>query len=320
MNSNIVCDNAHNGLKPLWQVTSTPGVGKILIATEDIPAWKFVLKDAALIIGPSCEVVCLGCLKDIKDTLKCARCGWPVCSLECQEAEHHQAECRIFQESNFAPKANQLEMFRSVYSFIPVLRVLLLKNTDTRKWEMVKDMMDHWSERSQDPNVEKGVQTMTSFFRSCLNIDWISLEEVQHAYGVLKTNAVSFFSGKAQALYPLASIMSHSCAANLEPIKEPGETITFRAKRFIKKGEELTMRYADFLDSKYTIQEKLQKEWLFQCRCQRCLDESEFGSNFSSFKCCCGGFFRQRANQWKCSECCKDNNLVKNLYTSQQPV
>merc|ERR1712215_460977 len=99
-------------------------------------------------------------------------------------------------------------MFRSVYSFIPVLRVLLLKNTATKKWEMVKDMMDHWSERSEDTNVEKGVQTMASFFHSYLNIDWITLEDVQHAYGVLKTNAVSFFSGKAQALYPLASIMS----------------------------------------------------------------------------------------------------------------
>ena len=48
--------------------------------------------------------------------------------------------------------------------------------------------------------------------------------------------------GGGQALYPLASVMSHSCVANLEMVNQVGQTIAFRAKRKIKCGEELTIR------------------------------------------------------------------------------
>ena len=116
---------------------------------------------------------------------------------------------------------------------ISVLRVLLLKQQDSPSWSLVEGMMDQWVERSKERRVVEGVERMTAFFRAVCGMTWVSGETVQHCYGVLKTNSVSLGEGEreGQALYPLASILSHSCRANLEPVRQPGQTISLRAKR-----------------------------------------------------------------------------------------
>merc|ERR1719154_197481 len=185
--------------------------------------------------------------------------------------------------------------------------------------------MDHWEERSKDEAVVEGVEMMNKFFKEKLLMTDLALEEIQHAYGVLKTNAVGFMNGKGQALYPIVCIMSHSCTANLEPVEDPSSTITFRAKRTIKQGEELSMRYLDFLDSRHSIQQRTQKEWIFQCNCKRCSDPTEFESNFSSFQCACGGFFykqdpHQQSQQWVCSVCLRVEDLSENYKTTDKLI
>ena len=74
------------------------------------------------------------------------------------------------------------------------------------------------------------------------------MEHVQHCYGVLRTNSVDIVHGNGQALFPVVCIMSHSCSANLEPVSDPSTRVSFRAKRKIRRGEELTILYTDFLE------------------------------------------------------------------------
>ena len=112
--------------------------------------------------------------------------------------------------------------------------------------------------------------------------------------------------------------MSHSCAANLEPVRHPHNHITLRAKRKIKKGEELTIFYTDFLEARHSIRRKILNEWKFWCLCVRCRDPTELGSNFSSFQCSCGGYFHEdpsdvsclQNNFRSCSKCQKEVDLV----------
>ena len=94
-------------------------------------------------------------------------------------------------------------------------------------------MMDQWEERTKEIWVVEGLENMTAFYMAVCGLPWASVETVQHCYGVLKTNSVSLGDGEreGQALYPLASILSHSCRANLEPVRQPGQTISLRAKR-----------------------------------------------------------------------------------------
>lgn len=154
--------------------------------------------------------------------------------------------------------------------------------------------MSHWETMKKEVEVAELVRRMMVFFVERLGMEWIKIEDVQQAFGVLKTNAVGFMDKEARALYPIVSIMSHSCAANLEPVSDPGTCIKFRAKRKIKEGEELCMRYTSFLESGAIIRSRLKAEWFFDCGCSRCKDPTEFGSYFSSPKCICGGYFLQK--------------------------
>ena len=80
---------------------------------------------------------------------------------------------------------------------------------------------------------------MTRFLKEKLGLDWVDERSVARAYGVMKTNAMGLKDQGGQALFPIASLMSHNCVSNLEVVGEPGKTVLFRAKRRIKEGEEL---------------------------------------------------------------------------------
>ena len=165
----------------------------------------------------------------------------------------------------------------------------------------------------KDSQVAEGIRRMCLFFQKKCQLDWVTLKDVQHSFGVLKTNSVSLISQEGRALYPLVSIISHSCSSNLEPVSNPSQTITLRAKIAIHAGEQLTMRYTHFMHPRWNIQTKLEREWLFVCTCVRCQDGSELGSYFSSLKCSCGGYFNEKnadkhRDIFVCSQCeqCKD--------------
>ena len=139
-----------NTATSLWKVSTLPTIGKVLLAARDIKPWEKVLEDTALVTAPCNSAACLGCLGAVSGEVLCVRCKWPVCQEQCQEQQAHQEECRLFQRSQISPRADQLVSSHGIYSFISVLRILLLKTTDKTKWKIVEEMMDHWEERSKD--------------------------------------------------------------------------------------------------------------------------------------------------------------------------
>ena len=303
-----------------WEVSEDPNIGRILVATRDISPWEMVIEDTALVAGPKIAAVCLGCLTKVEGDIVCSKCEWPLCSPECEDSPRHQGECGILASRGLVPTIQGGRC--GLYPCITVLRVLLLKVSDPKGWALIQRMMDHWEERKTDPKIVGGIKVMETLFKQRLGLDWIEKEDVEHAYGVLKTNAVDLKDGCGQALFPQSvCIMSHSCFANIEPVKNPTDKIALRAKRKIKKGEELTIFYTDFLESRHSIRKKILNEWKFLCQCERCRDRTEFGSNFSSFKCACGGYFYEDIevasgqktinNSWICSKCKKKSNLCE---------
>ena len=129
-----------------------------------------------------------------------------------------------------------------LYFVLGVMRLLLVKKEDSVAWGKVERMMDNWEMFSRDLKLVKGMRRVTEFLRTEAKLAWVEEEDVRHCFGVLKTNAMETAGGGGQALYPVASVMSHSCLANMEMLNQAGQTITFRAKRKIKCGEELTIR------------------------------------------------------------------------------
>ena len=304
-----------------WTVSQDQNIGRILTASRDIKSWELVIQDSALVAGPKVLAVCLGCLQEVSGAVVCEGCQWPLCAPACQHQPSHRAECGIFRAAGFHPKSGPGGLARNtgLYSCVSIIRVLLLKLNNSQGWALIQNMMDHWQERSRDDKVLAAIKVTTKLVIEHLGMSWVTPSDVEKVYGVLKTNAVDIKDGRGQALFPNSvCITSHSCNANLEPAADPTENISFRAKRQILKGEELTIRYCDFLESKHHIRSNILSEWKFLCLCQRCTDKTEFGTYFSSLKCSCGGYFLDQdinhremdeEKTWECSSCRRVENL-----------
>ena len=230
-----------------WTISHMTGIGRVLLASQDISPDMVVVEDTALVETPDGFPVCLGCLGSLEcSSVACPRCGWKVCSIDCADAEVHREECKIFRDAKVVPSINYVHYFlpHGLYLVVQVLRVLLVTR-EGEKCDIVDNLMDHWEERRKDKGVEEMLLYVGSFCRDKLGLGWVKDKDVQHAYGVLKTNAVGRVNpgGSRQCyLYPHVSLMSHSCASNMQMVDKPGRKVKFRATRKVVKGEELTWR------------------------------------------------------------------------------
>ena len=74
--------------------------------------------------------------------------------------------------------------------------MLILKRDDPDLFERtIGKFESHWSIREQQPEVRNLLKYITAFIRTRLGLGWVSSGEVQHVFGVLKTNGVG--GGKA---------------------------------------------------------------------------------------------------------------------------
>ena len=274
-----------------------------------------MIKDLALLVGPTDQPVCLGCLAtlppnceaatfqkenvNVKDNefpsgacegscqnspvngrtgkpeegqtsqFICPNCNWPLCGPQCVDGARHAAECELLKKAKIRPSGAR-ESDKQLYSVFSILRLLLLKQEPGDYWAKLGKLMDHAEDLESEPGRKEATTRLTKLLHDQFGLAWVTRDDVRHCFGVLKTNAIRLGDeGEAQAVYPNVSLISHSCVSNLELLGDPGETVAFRAKRRIFKGEELTIRYLPFLQSRERIQAKLQKDWHFTCTCPR---------------------------------------------------
>jgi len=293
VNTDKVTPELHSSI---WEVSRVPGVGRVLVAARDILPMEKVLEDMPIVLAPAANGVCLGCMGDLDDSMVlCGQCKWPMCRKECQDDPSHKTECSLMKKAGVVPNEDSGWLY---FPVVAILRFILLKQEDPQAWCRLKDSMDHWEYHRKDHRVVEIMRRVTNFLRIKLGLNWVLEEDVQHCFGVLKTNAVDINTGgRVQALYPLASIMSHSCLANLEPLSDTGANVVFRSKRKINRGEELSIRYTNCLRPKEARQKKIREEWLFTCACTRCTDPTELGSHFSNLQCDCGGFYTRHTEE-----------------------
>ena len=172
----------------------------------------------------------------------CPGCSWPLCSEDCatRVGGDHSRECRLLAETGVTPGINSYTETNWLYTAISLLRVLFLKQVslwyqdlynhnhfkdDPEKWKEVEQLMDHWEERSKDESTVAALKIIFAFFTKKLSLDWVSLEEVFHVFGVLQTNSISLVSVAGRGCYPRVSLLSHSCVPNLEPASNPSHQV-----------------------------------------------------------------------------------------------
>ena len=185
--------------------------------------------------------------------LTCNKCGLPFCSEACRRTQRlHRVECRYVAKAEvgckcfvFIPfvqgKITMEELSSSDSGVLPAVTVIrLLVNSKTSNAVRLVDHLED-IEKTEDWGI---FQAVVAFIRDRCKIDEFSEEEILHALGVLSSNACNMAGFRARALFPVYSLINHSCAANARNIVNSEEgTVEVLAQRKIKKGEEICIRF-----------------------------------------------------------------------------
>jgi len=95
------------------------------------------------------------------------------------------------------------------------------------------------------------------------------VERGMEVAGIINANAHSLPSSPLFGLYPLSSLLNHSCDPNSFFMPE-GEMLVVRAVRRIECGEEVTISYTPLYQSRCIRRRELRDNRFFKCECSRC--------------------------------------------------
>ena len=189
------------------------------------------------------------------------------------------------------------------------IRMFQLRDSEPAKWSWLLSFMSHLEERNKSEEFRKTVDQLSSILQSVGLAD-VDTQVVGHLLGIMATNALHL-DPSGQAFFPLLCLASHSCLPSCEHWLV-GKQARLRAKRKIKKGEQLTIRYSYVSLHRTLLKDVIRDAWMFECFCDRCRDRSEVGTAASSFKCdeCAEGFISEVENTtthvfYKCDLCNK---------------
>ncbi|XP_055536040.1 SET domain-containing protein SmydA-8 [Wyeomyia smithii] len=299
--------------------------GRYLVATRDLKAGEKIIEVEPLAIGPWAESdpVCLGCHKPFKkdcEIVRCADCGWRMCTESCGEIAankiHKRLECKPLKDHNVAKLQETCtgQQLKLMYEAIFALRCLLLKYVDRQRYAQLLDMDPLNSVRQGIPSLwKRNQECIVRRIREEWNFVEFSEEEIHTMCGIIEVN--SFQIGQsdvhARALYPEAFFIMHDCTPNTTHTDDP-ETgvLSIRLTNNLKVNDPITLSYAYTLQGTLKRRQHLHDSKFFWCQCKRCSDPTEFGTHCSTLKCskCPKGLvlstnpLDQDAN-WKCQSC-----------------
>ncbi|ENN81700.1 hypothetical protein YQE_01906, partial [Dendroctonus ponderosae] len=273
---------------------------RYIVAKKDIKPGEVIISEEPLVIGPctDCKVQCLGCYKDLEKEIRlfrCSKCGWPMCSKQCPGIKKHhghtEIECTILQECKSASFFNydDLEDLRTHFQAIVPLRCLILKTTDPERYAILMDMESHNEIRRNIPdlwalNQSRVVNRIIKHWK----LTEFSEEEIHTICGILEVN--TFQIGQQginiRGLYPTSFLLSHNCVPNTNHTDEEDTyELTIRASTKIQEGHPITLSYAYTLQCTSKRREHLLENKFFECRCERCSDQTELGTYCGALIC-----------------------------------
>ncbi|KAL1117654.1 hypothetical protein AAG570_003969 [Ranatra chinensis] len=314
-----------------FEVKKNDDLGRHMVATRDIPSDSLIFSELPIVYGPKIvnpEPQCLGCYSplDLDTSVYCPGCHWPVCSPLClglSDQQHHFPECAVLSKNTEIMGRRQFN-----YEAITPLRCLILQKRNKRKWGEFISMQSHMDKRGPNSEVykeldERIVKYIIENFMAILDpgIPPATSSEIIHQIcGVLEVNGLEVTAGRNDilALYPKACLMEHSCLPNTKHTFQP---IDFKIKMYssieIKCGAHISTMYTHALWGTVARREHLKETKYFNCKCERCADPTELGTNLSSLRCigvkgdineACGGTILPLKplddnTEWKCNRC-----------------
>ncbi|KOC67670.1 Protein msta, isoform B, partial [Habropoda laboriosa] len=310
-----------------YKILKNDRVGRYMVANKELQPGEEIITEMPFVVGPKAfsYPLCLSCYTPwpsrVNAKYLCTKCGWPVCSEECEnQPQHKDYECQVFVQANekFDVKAALEETNENgvpQLECITPLRLLLESEKSPETWNNeVKNMEAHNKIRSQKAHWKSDQVNVVEYIRNRLKLDRFSEELIQTVCGILEINTFEVrteTSYAARALYPTVALMNHSCISNTcHSISPVDYRIRVRTTIKVSPGGELYASYTHSLLPTMLRREHLLEGKHFTCACARCSDPTELGTHMSSLKCnkCDNGIVLSLDSldpdsSWKCTHC-----------------
>ncbi|KAJ1293970.1 hypothetical protein BS78_01G111000 [Paspalum vaginatum] len=320
----LQCELARRGLS----VASVPGKGRGLVAARTFFPGEVILSQEPyastpnkILVGSSCDhCFASGNLR------KCSMCRvtW-YCGSDCQKEEWklHQLECRAMAALSEDRKKMLTPTIRLMVRL--VLRRKLqnekaIPSSGIDNYNLVDALESHISKVDENQLVLYAqMANLVSLILPSLKLD---LKEIAHTFSKFACNAHTICDPELRplgtGLYPVISIINHSCVPNAVLIFD-GRTAYVRALQPIGKDEEVSISYIETALVTKKRHNDL-KQYFFTCTCPRCVKGSEEDAILEGFRCknqACDGFLLPDSGKkaYTCQKCgvSRDEEEVKKM-------
>ncbi|KAF7272702.1 hypothetical protein GWI33_014534 [Rhynchophorus ferrugineus] len=308
-----------------YKIVKNDLLGRYMVANKNLKQGELIFKENPLFLGPQLNGPsrCFKCLKIIvlSRCCYCSGCDTALmCTNNCEGKFHKQAECDALKVARIK---GQVIMENS--SLIFPLRCLLMRKYDPGTYYRIMSLEPHLETRRDTPiwrrhriSVENVMKEMNLLSPADLN-----QEIVQKLCGILDVNtfevrppasqSISIIKPETQCLrglYLEAAMMAHDCLANAHLSVDDHFVMGVYASVDIEENEPIYFNYANTLQGTQERQRHLIEGKYFRCRCKRCQDPTELGTEISTLVChkCRKGVLRMKELQddfkiWQCNQC-----------------
>ncbi|KAK6114862.1 hypothetical protein DH2020_007131 [Rehmannia glutinosa] len=320
-------DELQNALNNKSLTISTfPEKGRCLFTTRDFSPGEVIISESPYVSVPnknkeSPESKCEWCFSST-NLKKCSACHvvW-YCSSICQKSDWklHCVECQ-------ALKKVDKERLKSITPSIRLMVRLCIRRklenqkifptTATDNYKLVEALVSHMS----DVNEKQLVLYAQMANLVNLILQWpdseINIKEIAEIFSKLACNAHTICDSELRplgtGLYPVISIINHSCLPNSVLVFE-GRLAVVRAMQHIPKGTEVLISYIEIAGSTITRQKALKEQYFFTCTCSRCIklgqsDDIRESAILEGYRCKdneCNGFLLRDSDDkgFICQQC-----------------
>ncbi|KAL3641315.1 Histone-lysine N-methyltransferase ashr1 [Castilleja foliolosa] len=311
-------------------ILTIPEKGRCLFTARDFSPGEVILSDGPYVSVPnknkeSPESKCEWCFSSV-NLKKCSACHVVYyCSSKCQKSDWkmHSVECQALK------KVEQERLKLLTPSIRLMVRLCIRQKLEIQKilpttardnYKLIKALVSRILMYISEVNENQLVLYAQMANLVNLILQWpdseINIKEIAGNFSKLACNAHTICDSELRplgtGLYPVISVINHSCSPNSVLVFEDRLAVV-RAMQQIPKGTEVSISYIELAGSTVTRQKALKEQYFFTCTCARCInlgqrDDIKESAILEGYRCkdskCNGFLIRYSDNKgFVCQQC-----------------
>ncbi|XP_058190033.1 histone-lysine N-methyltransferase ASHR1 isoform X1 [Rhododendron vialii] len=260
-------------------VSTLPDKGRCLFSIRNFSPGEVILNEEPFVSVPSRASVdsrCEWCFST-SNLKRCSACQVVLyCGSTCQKSDWklHHLECGVLSKVDKARLKSltpSIRLMVKLYLRRRLQNEKIIPTTATDNYNLVEALVSHISEIDEKQLVLYA--QMANLVNLILELPGIGIKEIAENFSKLACNAHTICDSELRplgtGLYPVISIINHSCLPNAVLVFE-GRLAVVRAVQHIPKGTEVSISYIETAGSTMTRQKALKEQYFFSCSCPRC--------------------------------------------------